>query len=140
MRIDLDRLKVGDLIASAEGAPLDAEALVKYAQASGDLNPLHTDRAFAAKAGFPGLVVHGMLNMARLGQLLTRSVPAERILAFSVRFEGVLLAGQATMLRMSVAGRSDEEIECELLMTSANDQRIASGRARVSIFSDRDRN
>lgn len=133
--LDLSHVKVGDELACADGAPLDAEALVRYAQASGDLNPLHTDRAFASKAGFPDLVVHGMLNMARLGQLVTGHFSAERIRAFSVRFEGVLLAGQATRMRMTVAARTPDEVELMLVMTSSDGQRIASGTARVSISS-----
>jgi acyl dehydratase len=37
-----------------------------YAQAGGDLNPLHQDDAVARAAGFPGVIAHGMFTMAHL--------------------------------------------------------------------------
>ncbi|TVO63559.1 MaoC/PaaZ C-terminal domain-containing protein [Denitromonas ohlonensis] len=134
MSIDLASVALGDVVATAEGPPFDAQALARYAQASGDLNPLHTDRAFAAKAGFPDLVVHGMLNMARLGRLVTAHFPAQQILSFSVRFEGVLLAGQATTMAMTLSARSEGGAEFELQMRTSGDQRIASGVVKVSTF------
>jgi len=44
--------------------------LVKYAGASGDFNPLHTDDAFAQSIGMPGVIAHGMLVMGFLGQYI----------------------------------------------------------------------
>ena len=35
--------------------------LVRYAAASGDFNPVHFDHEMAVKAGFPGVLVHGLL-------------------------------------------------------------------------------
>lgn len=135
MSIDLTSFAVGDVVATAEGAPFDAAALVRYAQASGDLNPLHTDRAFAEKAGFPDLVVHGMLNMARLGQLVTGCFPAGQIRSFTVRFEGVLLAGQATTMGMTLTALDEQEADFALHMTTTGNQRIATGSVKVSTFS-----
>ena len=31
----------------------------RYAQASGDTNPIHTDEAFARSVGLPGRILHG---------------------------------------------------------------------------------
>lgn len=46
--------------------------LVKYAGASGDFNPLHTDDAFAQKIGLPGVIAHGMLVMGFLGEYINQ--------------------------------------------------------------------
>lgn len=45
--------------------------LVRYSGASGDFNPIHTDPEAARAAGLDGVIAHGLLNMAFLGQLVT---------------------------------------------------------------------
>jgi hydroxyacyl-ACP dehydratase HTD2-like protein with hotdog domain len=45
--------------------------LVKYAGASGDYYQIHYDKDFALASGLPGVIVHGWLALAFLGQMLT---------------------------------------------------------------------
>ncbi|MEQ3550515.1 MaoC family dehydratase [Pseudonocardia nematodicida] len=45
--------------------------LVRYAGASGDLNPIHWSDRVAGVAGLPGVIAHGMLSMALAGRVLT---------------------------------------------------------------------
>ena len=45
--------------------------LVKYASASGDYYQIHYDKDFALSQGLPGLIVHGWLALAFLGQMVT---------------------------------------------------------------------
>ncbi len=45
--------------------------LVKYAGASGDYYQIHYDKDFAMASGLPGVIVHGWLALAFLGQLVT---------------------------------------------------------------------
>jgi acyl dehydratase len=45
--------------------------LVKYAGASGDYYQIHYDKDFAVANGLPGVIVHGWLALAFLGQMLT---------------------------------------------------------------------
>ena len=45
--------------------------LVRYAAASGDLNPIHWSDRVATGAGLPGVIAHGMLTMALAGRVLT---------------------------------------------------------------------
>jgi 3-hydroxybutyryl-CoA dehydratase len=47
------------------------EKIARYADASGDRNPLHTDPAFAASSQFGGTVAHGMLVLAYVSEMLT---------------------------------------------------------------------
>ncbi|WP_433226684.1 MaoC/PaaZ C-terminal domain-containing protein [Microtetraspora malaysiensis] len=46
--------------------------LVRYADASGDLNPIHLSPSAAEAAGLPGVVVHGMLLMGLALRAVTR--------------------------------------------------------------------
>ncbi len=45
--------------------------LVKYAGASGDYYQIHYDKDFAMANGLPGVIVHGWLTLAFLGQMIT---------------------------------------------------------------------
>ena len=47
------------------------QALVRWAGASGDFNPLHYDSAFAKAGGLDGIIVTGQLKRAWLVQMLT---------------------------------------------------------------------
>lgn len=56
---------------AATGEPLlrvqqaiDADQTYRYAQASGDYNPIHVDANVAKIAGQPGIIVHGLCTMA----------------------------------------------------------------------------
>ena len=50
--------------------PVTHNQLVRYAGASGDFNPIHTDPE-AGKAAGIGLIAHGMLIMGFAGQAIT---------------------------------------------------------------------
>lgn len=62
-------LAVGAELAELAHGPIAPELLARYAEASGDHNPLHTDPAFARAAGLDGVIAHGMLVMGLLGRL-----------------------------------------------------------------------
>lgn len=47
------------------------EKIARYAEASGDHNPLHIDPGFAVTTQFGGTVAHGMLVLAYLSEMLT---------------------------------------------------------------------
>lgn len=44
------------------------EALVAYAAASGDHNPIHQDETVALAVGLPGIIAHGMYTLALAGR------------------------------------------------------------------------
>lgn len=46
------------------------EVIERYAEASGDFNPIHIDPEFARRAGLGGTIAHGMLTLAYLSQML----------------------------------------------------------------------
>jgi acyl dehydratase len=80
--------------AFAEGAelpPLSVRLsrtdLVRYAGASGDMNPIHWSDRVATSVGLPGVVAHGMLTMALGGRLLTAWLgDPSAVLSYQVRF------------------------------------------------------
>ena len=63
--------------------------LVKYAGTSGDFYEVHYDKDFAVEIGLPGLIVHGALKNAYLGQVVTGWMGPQGVLRkLSVRYRG----------------------------------------------------
>jgi 3-hydroxybutyryl-CoA dehydratase len=42
-----------------------------YAEASGDFNPIHIDKSFAAETPLGGTIAHGMLSLAYVSEMMT---------------------------------------------------------------------
>ena len=57
-----ESLSVGDVVAERDFR-LTRDALVRYAGASGDFNPIHYRDDVAKSVGLPGVLAHGMLTM-----------------------------------------------------------------------------
>ncbi|MBV8881855.1 MAG: SCP2 sterol-binding domain-containing protein, partial [Planctomycetaceae bacterium] len=46
----------------------------RYAQASGDMNPIHVDKSFAQSAGFKDVILHGLGTLALVAKALPKSL------------------------------------------------------------------
>jgi acyl dehydratase len=68
------RVRFEDLVVGSEiperSRTVTREDVKRYADASGDQNPLHQDDAVARSAGFPGVIAHGMYTMGHLASSL----------------------------------------------------------------------
>jgi acyl dehydratase len=63
----------------------------------GDRNPLHSDPEFAAGAGFPAPILHGLATYGIVGKALVDELldgDATRMRAWGVRFTGVVFPGE----------------------------------------------
>lgn len=100
------------ILAEYDTGPITREMLAAYAEASGDLNPLHLDPAFAQKAGFADVIVHGMLGMALLGRLLGSQFADRALLKFDARFAAILPVNTSLRCRArradAVDGQADD--------------------------------
>lgn len=82
-------VQVGDSIPKLVKPALTHVQLVRYAGASGDFNPLHTDPKFGEMVGTGGIIAHGMLIMGFVGQLLSNYVGPTALRKFGARFRGM---------------------------------------------------
>lgn len=65
---------------------------------SGDRNPLHSDPAFAARAGFPRPILHGLCSFGIAGRALIASLcagDASKLVGMSARFSAPVLPGES---------------------------------------------
>jgi acyl dehydratase len=74
---------------------------------SGDRNPLHSDPAFAARAGFPRPILHGLGTYGITGRLLLHALcgsDPERFHSMRARFSRPVLPGATLTVSMWVDG------------------------------------
>ena len=88
-KIYFEDVQVGDEIPRLVTAPVTHLQLVRYAGASGDFNPLHTDPKIGEMIGTGGIIAHGMLIMGFVGQMLSDYVGPQALRKFGVRFKGM---------------------------------------------------
>jgi 3-hydroxybutyryl-CoA dehydratase len=74
---------------------ISQERLNAYALASGDDNPLHLDAGFAADTPFGGIIAHGMLTLAFIGEMMTAELGKSWLEGGSIkaRFKGAAYLG-----------------------------------------------
>jgi acyl dehydratase len=98
---------------------------------SGDRNPLHSDPAFAARAGFPRPILHGLCTYGVTGRALLHAAAGSdpaRFHGMSARFSAPVFPGDSLTVSMWVEG------ETVLFRTAKDDGTIVidRGTARVT--------
>ncbi|HZR39078.1 MAG TPA: MaoC/PaaZ C-terminal domain-containing protein [Ktedonobacteraceae bacterium] len=88
-KLYFEDVQIGDEIPKLVKEPMTHLRLVRYAGASGDFNPLHTDPKIGEMIGTGGIIAHGMLIMGFVGQLLSDYVGPLALRKFGVRFKGM---------------------------------------------------
>ena len=83
--------------------PFSQNAIIKYAKASGDFNPIHLDKEFAKKMGLDNVIAHGMLIMAHLGKNIANSNSVSFLKHFSVQFCSITRLEEKLMCKGEVS-------------------------------------
>jgi acyl dehydratase len=107
---DTASFAVGDVVATGS-FDVDRGALVRYAGASGDFNPIHYRDDVAQSVGLPGVLAHGMLTMGLAVQPVVDRFGVGAILDYQVRFTKpvpVPPEGSVTLDVQARVGRLDE--------------------------------
>jgi len=76
---------------------VDADQTVRYAEASGDHNPIHVDANVARMAGLRGIIVHGLCTMAFTSKVMIDNLcggDPTRLKRLRVRFVRPVFPGQ----------------------------------------------
>jgi acyl dehydratase len=82
----MSTLKVGEILPSKTYL-INRAALVVYANASGDHNPIHQNEEFAKSVGLENVIAHGMYTMGLVGQYLSSIAGvSSKVREFSTRF------------------------------------------------------
>jgi acyl dehydratase len=129
--------RVGDELDERTLPPVTRSQLVRYAEASGDHNPIHTSVRAAEEAGLSGVIAHGMLTAAAMGLPFSPYLEHGYVKELKVRFSGMVYLGD----EISVGGNATGAVETaegrlydfEVHARKGEDE-VASGTASFMVF------
>ena len=136
-KIAYDDVEVGTEL-PAQSFPVTRATLVRYAGASGDYNPLHTDEIFTTKvAGYPSVFAHGMLTMGMTGRMLTDYVGDARLTKYGVRFTSQVWPGDTLDARATVKAVTEKDgvklVELDVSTVNQAGVEVLSGYAEARV-------
>lgn len=102
--------------------------LARYAEASGDRNPIHLDHDAARRAGLEGVIVHGLLMAAWMARAAGRYGSPH---AMKVRFRNPLRPSMPAHVTGSVAASAADSADLELVL-GTGDHRLVTGTVSVT--------
>jgi acyl dehydratase len=134
-QIYYEDVEAGSELPSLEKNPTTRQ-LVQYAGASGDFYQIHYDKDFAQANGLPGVILHGALKNAFLGQLMTDFAGELGWLRkLTVQYRGMdqpgsKITGRGKVTKKYVDGQ-DHVVECEIWLENAKGEKTTPGTATV---------
>lgn len=130
-------IDVGTEITPLEKKPT-TQQLVRWAGASGDFYQIHYDKDFALGNNLPGLIVHGALKSAWLGQLLSDWVgDGGTVKSYGCSYRGMDVPNDALTCKGTVTKKyveGDENLaECEIWLENSKGEKTTPGTAVVAL-------
>jgi acyl dehydratase len=108
--------------------------LVQYAGAQGDFYEIHYDQDFAHGVGLPGVIVHGLLKAAFLGQVVTDWLGGRgTLLSLDVSYRGIDVPGRPYRCRARVSGVEGRRVTLEVWGEDPAGNRTTVGTATVQM-------
>ena len=111
------------------------QQLVKYAGASGDFYQIHYDMDYAKNNGLPGVILHGALKNAFLGQVITDWIGnSGKLKMLEVQYKGMDLPGTPVYAKGIVTDIIDENnINCDLWLETDKGDKTTVGKAIIQL-------
>jgi acyl dehydratase len=119
------------------------QQLVQYAGASGDFYQIHYDKDFALAQSLPGVILHGALKNAFLGQLITDWIGEYGILKkLSCQYRAMDVPGDPLTCKGRVSRKyvqgSLHFVDCEVWIENSKGEQTTPGSATVILPSRQD--
>ncbi len=127
-------LKQGDAIPGLHVTP-DAGLTKRYAEASGDANPIHTDPEFAKSAGLPGCILHGLWTMAQVARANSAIADGDprALKRLSVQFRGMGFPEQEVVVTGTVKEAGDGKLVIDTVAEQNGNQIIRNAEAELEL-------
>jgi acyl dehydratase len=113
--------------------PISRSQIARFAAATGDFNPIHTDETFAQNVGFPSIIAHGPLTLAFLTQALGHNFGPEKVRAVTAQFRAPILPGDTLRIEGTVTEVAGGRAHCELRVLRGDDDVVATGTGSAEI-------
>jgi 3-hydroxybutyryl-CoA dehydratase len=114
------------------------EDLRKFAEISGDWNPVHFDESFAAKSMFGERIAHGMISLAKFSGIFGMDMPGLGTLweTQEVRFLAPVYLGRPYKAVAEVTEKDRRRVQIATWVEDGDGQRVLEGRAQVIPISE----
>lgn len=133
-----DELGVGDAVTFTK--PIDDEDVLAFARASGDINPLHLDDAFAEQTRFGGRIVHGTLVSGVVSAALARLPGLVVYLSQETQYLDPVEPGDVVTAVVEVTEvLGEQRYRLSTVATTAGDRRVLEGEAVILVDESPDR-
>jgi 3-hydroxybutyryl-CoA dehydratase len=114
------------------------ELIRKFAELSGDFNPIHLDDEFAAQTRFRKRIAHGMLSGAFISAVLGNEFKNIKIVYLSqtMNFVAPVFIGDTVTTTATITNiRSDKNIvTCQTICTNQLGHNLVLGEAKIMIL------
>ncbi|MFD4873409.1 MaoC family dehydratase [Streptomyces sp. NPDC058420] len=138
-KIAYDDVEVGTEL-PAQAFPVTRAALVQYAGASGDFNPIHWNEKFAKEVGLPDVIAHGMFTMAEAIRVVNDwTGDPGAVVEYGVRFTKPVVVpnddqGATVEVSAKVGAKLDDNtVRVDLVAMSAGQKVLGMSRAVVRL-------
>ncbi|NEC63778.1 MaoC family dehydratase [Streptomyces sp. SID9727] len=138
-KVSYESVEVGTEL-PARSFPVTRAALVQYAGASGDFNPIHWNERFAREVGLPDVIAHGMFTMAEAIRVVTDwAGDPGAVVEYGVRFtKPVVVPDDDKGARIEVSGKvgallDDRRVRVDLTVMSDGKKVLGMSRAVVQL-------
>jgi acyl dehydratase len=130
----IKELRQGDAIPELKVTP-DAGLTRRYAEASGDPNPIHTDPEFAKSAGLPGIILHGLWTMAQVarGSAALAGGDPRALKRLSVQFRGMGFPEQEVTVSGTVKQVDGNRVVVDTVAEQGGNQIIRNAEAELEL-------
>ena len=131
-------MREGDFLPTIERQVTQCQ-IERYAEASGDFNPIHVDKDHAAKSQFGSTIAHGMMIAASISEMMTLAFKEDWLNRgrLKIRFrapvfpgDNVTTSGRVRSVKESTGGT---EVACSVEIRRQNGEAAITGDASVII-------
>jgi acyl dehydratase len=113
----------------------DAGLTKRYAEASGDMNPIHIDEEFAKQVGLPGCILHGLWSMAQVARAHSAVADGDprALKRLAVQFRGMGFPEQEIVVTATVTAAEGDHIVTDTVATQAGNEIIRNASATLEL-------
>lgn len=126
-------LQVGEALPTMVLPAVTREGIARYAEASGDRNPIHLRDEAARAAGLPGIIQHGMLTMAGVARVFSPFFDEGWLEHLGLRFRGMVFPGDVLRVTARVkevsGSQGRETVTLRLQVEEGDGRNVATGTA-----------
>jgi acyl dehydratase len=127
----------GDSLPELRVTP-DAGLTKRYAEASGDPNPIHIDEEFAKSVGLPGCILHGLYSMAQVAKAHTDVAGGDprALKRLEVQFRGMGFPEQEIVVTSTVKRVEGGRVVTDTVAAQGENRIIRNAEAELELGAD----